>query len=34
MANGDEYSGEWRRDLRHGQGTLRMANGDVLEGSW
>ena len=28
------FAGQFREDLQHGQGFLRRANGDVLEGSW
>ena len=28
------YTGEWKADLRHGQGKYTWANGDVYEGMW
>ena len=33
-ANGDKYVGEFRDDLRNGQGTMTWANGDKYVGNW
>ena len=27
---GEKYDGPWRAGKKHGQGTLRLANGDVV----
>jgi hypothetical protein len=33
--NGNLYDGEWKNDLRHGNGILTEKNGDVQhKGSW
>ncbi len=32
--HGAQYVGEWKDNLRHGQGTLTYADGDQLEGIW
>jgi hypothetical protein len=31
---GDQYSGNWRRDQKHGHGKYVWADGDVYEGQW
>lgn len=31
---GDEYTGEWQHDLKHGRGVQIWANGDRYEGMW
>lgn len=28
------YTGDWKRNKKHGQGTLTMTNGDSYEGEW
>ena len=33
-ANGDVYTGMWKKDVREGEGVLRYANGDVYNGQW
>jgi hypothetical protein len=33
-ANGDKYTGGWKRNKRHGTGTMVWANGDKYEGEW
>jgi hypothetical protein len=33
-ADGGVYVGEWRDDLRHGNGSQTFALGDVYEGGW
>ena len=33
-ASGDKYVGEFKDDMRHGQGTYTQANGTVTEGLW
>ena len=30
----EKYEGNWRDDLRHGQGKKFYSNGDVYEGAW
>ena len=34
FANGDVYTGEYKRGKRHGQGKLLFANGDLYSGQW
>lgn len=31
---GDQYSGNWHRDQKHGHGKYVWADGDVYEGQW
>ncbi|KPA74502.1 phosphatidylinositol-4-phosphate 5-kinase-like protein [Leptomonas pyrrhocoris] len=31
---GDVYAGEWKADLKHGQGSYKFANGDRYIGQW
>jgi len=31
---GETYEGEWKDNLRHGQGLLTFGNGDSLSGCW
>ena len=33
-AGGMTYTGEWKDDLRHGQGTMTSANGTKRTGEW
>ena len=33
-ANKDIYEGEWRKDLKDGEGTLKYHNGDVYDGEF
>jgi hypothetical protein len=33
-AGGDVYIGQWRRDMKHGRGTLRFAAGGVYQGAF
>lgn len=28
------YTGDWKGNKKHGQGTLTMTNGDSYEGEW
>ena len=33
--NGDEYEGDWKDDIRHGQGKYRFAlSGNEYDGEW
>ena len=34
MANGDQYDGEWKADIKEGHGVLTYANGDQYDGEW
>ena len=29
-----EYEGEWKDDMRHGEGTCNFENGDIYKGEW
>ena len=31
---GDKYTGEWKKDIMHGQGMYIFANGDRYQGAW
>ena len=31
---GDKYTGEWKKDIMHGQGMYNWANGDRYQGAW
>lgn len=33
-ANGDKYDGNWKNDLKDGDGTYWGANGNIYEGQW
>lgn len=33
-ANGDKYTGEWKSDYYHGEGTMTFADGGVYTGTW
>ncbi len=32
--DGSKYEGYWRKNLKHGKGTYRFRNGDILEANW
>ena len=32
--NGDLYNGEWKNDLKEGEGTIKYNNGDIYDGNW
>ena len=32
--NGDKYDGEWKNDLREGNGIYEYKNGDKYKGEW
>ena len=34
FSDGDEYVGEFKDDMKHGQGTYNFANGDKYVGEW
>ena len=33
-SNEEKYVGEWKDDLKHGQGTLTSSDGSKYEGAW
>lgn len=33
-SNGDVYSGQWKKNKKHGIGEFIYANGDVYRGVW
>jgi hypothetical protein len=33
-SNGDVYEGEYKKDLKHGKGTLKYSNGTIKGGYW
>jgi hypothetical protein len=34
LANGDNYRGEWKNNMKNGKGTYIFASGSRYEGSW
>ncbi len=34
MPTGDQYSGNWHKDQKHGYGQYVWSDGDVYEGNW
>ena len=34
FSNGDQYTGEWKNNLAHGQGTYTWKSGEIYSGEW
>jgi len=32
--NGNKYMGEWKNNMKNGQGVMTYANGEKYEGEW